>query len=234
MTIAQRLSGTRPGDPPGIINNPRIYEWLAHTHFLGTRGLIWARMARACGAGPGDRILDVGCGTGYFASRLAPQILPGGTVTGIDPSPPMLAYADKRSPAQCRFVFAGAEDLPFADGDFDVVVSSLAFHHIPDTLWPQAMSEIMRVLRPGGTVFIADFRPPRAPLWVRRALARTGAEHVLDDPRPRLRGLMTETGFMITGTGDYPRMHHLAGQKPRRSGRAPDLQRDHEDRHPTG
>ncbi|WP_115282123.1 class I SAM-dependent methyltransferase [Mycolicibacterium tokaiense] len=119
-------------------------------------------MARACGAGPGDRILDVGCGTGYFASRLAPQILPGGTVTGIDPSPPMLAYADKRSPAQCRFVFAGAEDLPFADGDFDVVVSSLAFHHIPDTLWPQAMSEIMRVLRPAALCSSPTSARPRS------------------------------------------------------------------------
>lgn len=214
MSIAQLLSGTKQGEPQGVIHNPRIYEFLANTQFLGARRHIWAQLAATSGAAPGDRVLDIGCGTGYFAAHLAPLVLPGGSVAGIDPSPSMTAYADAHSPEHCSFTVAGAEQLPFADSVFDLAVSSLAFHHIPHMLWPQSMVEIFRVLRPGGVLFLVDFRPPHAPLPVRRLLALTGAEHVLDDPRDRLRKLVIQTGFVITGAGEHLRMHHIAATKP--------------------
>lgn len=214
MSIAQRLSGTKPGEPQEVIHNPRIYEFLADIHFLGARRRIWTRLAAASGAAAGDQVVDIGCGTGYFASRVAPLVLPGGSVTGIDPSPNMTAYAEAHSPDQCSFMVASAEKLPFEDAVFDLAVSSLAFHHIPHMLWHQSMAEIFRVLRPGGALFLVDFRPPRAPLRIRRLLAMTGAEHVLDDPRPQLRKLITETGFDITGAGEHLRMHHIAATKP--------------------
>jgi ubiquinone/menaquinone biosynthesis C-methylase UbiE len=68
-----------------------------------------------------------------------------GAVVGIDPSHPMLDYASRRAPANCTFEAAGAEHLPFDDASFDLVVSSLAFHHFPVGRRPDAVREMFRV-----------------------------------------------------------------------------------------
>jgi ubiquinone/menaquinone biosynthesis C-methylase UbiE len=151
-------------DSGGLITHARGYELFAGVWFLGRRTRIWDRLVTSSGAGRGDRVLDVGCGTGYFARRIAPAVQPGGSVVGIDPSQPMVDYATEHGPPNCTFQVAGAEDLPFPDASFDLVVSSLAFHHFPADRRADAVREMFRVLRPGGRVFIADIRPPNGPV----------------------------------------------------------------------
>src|SRR5262249_15819610 len=148
----------------GVITHPRAYELFANAWFLGQRGRVFDRLVAASGAKPGDSVLDIGCGSGYFSRRIAPVVSPGGTVVGIDPSEPMLAYAGEHPPGNCTFQTAGAEDLPFSDASFDLIVSSLAFHHIPTEHRADAVREMFRVLRPGGRLFIADVRPPSIPI----------------------------------------------------------------------
>lgn len=99
------------------------------------------------GLKPSMNVLDVGCGTGLASGPLAEN---GFSVTGVDPSEPMLAYARKNHPTM-KVVAGRAEALPFKDRSFDALVSAQTFHHVERA---QAMREALRVLRPGGIIAI--------------------------------------------------------------------------------
>jgi ubiquinone/menaquinone biosynthesis C-methylase UbiE len=200
-------------DSGGVITHPRAYEVFASAWFLGQRGRVFDRLVAASGARPADKVLDIGCGTGYFARRIAPAVGPDGAVVGIDPSEPMVDYASRLAPAGCSFRVAGAENLPFGDTSFDLIVSSLAFHHIPAEHRGDAVREMFRVLRPGGRLFIADVRPPAIPIvktLIAAAIGHAMAHNILD----AVRELITETGFTITGRGDVPLLGYISAQRP--------------------
>lgn len=107
----------------------------------------------------GDRVLDVACGTGIVARRLAETVGADGNVTGIDITPPMLAVARARSEQEgldITWVEGAAEALPFPDESFDLVVSQAALMFFAD---PQkALAEMHRVLVPGGRVAVSVFQ----------------------------------------------------------------------------
>jgi ubiquinone/menaquinone biosynthesis C-methylase UbiE len=216
MGLAQRLLShhhERADGAGGEITRPRGYELFVNVMLLGQRARIWDGLVALSGARPGDRVLDVGCGTGYFARRISSAIEPGGTVVGIDPSPPMIAYASRHAPANCTFQGAGAERLPFEEASFDLVVSSLAVHHFPVDRRAEAVREMFRVLRPGGQVFIADFRPPGGPVLGRIVGAFT-AHAMADNNADEIRGLIRDSGFTVTATGDTTLMHHISARRP--------------------
>ncbi|MBF9131683.1 methyltransferase domain-containing protein [Plantactinospora sp. S1510] len=152
----------------GVLHHARGYEIVSMLAFGGFRRHTYDALVHASGAQPGDRVVDVGCGTGYLTRRAAVAVTHTGTVTGVDPSPQMLALARRHAPPTCTFTEAGGERLPVDDGTADRVVSCLAFHHIPPELRADAVREMHRVLRPGGRLLVADFRPPRA--WPARHL----------------------------------------------------------------
>ena len=116
------------------------------------------------GLAPGPlRVLDLGMGTGTLAVWLKQQ-RPELDVTGIDPDPEILAQARAKVRAagvEIGIVEAGADALPFADGAFDAVVSTLVFHHLTTPLKRRALAEVARVLRPGGELHIGDWGKPR-------------------------------------------------------------------------
>jgi len=94
--------------------------------------------------------LDVGCGTGAFTETIFRRAAPA-MIVGIDPSPALLEQAQRtlRAP-QAHFRVGTAIDLPFGDGEFDVVASALVIHFIQDR--PKAYREMLRVTRPGGII----------------------------------------------------------------------------------
>jgi len=216
MGLGQRLltHHHNHGDAGGLIRRARLYETVSNLAFLGRRRRVYDRLVAASGARTGDRVLDVGCGTGYLTRRAARAVRPGGHVTGVDPSPPVIRYATRKSPADCTFDIAGAEALPYPDATFDAVISSLAIHHIAVDQRPSAFAEMYRVLRPGGRLFLADFAPPRN----RLALHLVGAltSHAMShNPTSELVRLAADAGFRPTTSGDQsPFLHYIQSERP--------------------
>lgn len=141
----------------------------------------------------GERVLDVGCGTGVLLEGLSRGV-PGAALVGVDVSFGMLRVARERLGGEAELVQAGAEALPFADASFDVVASVSALHFFADPL--RALRGIARVLRPGGrlvlTDWCADFLGVRAlDLWLRMV----DAAHVRARRADECRRLVAEAGF---------------------------------------
>lgn len=122
------------------------------------RRQVLGKVAKGLGAIPNRpfaRSLEIGAGTGYFSlNLLRAGVLRQATCTDLSPGmlSTLKANASEHGLA-VKAVRADAEDLPFADGAFDLVLGHAVLHHIPDL--PQAMAEFARVLRPGGTILFA-------------------------------------------------------------------------------
>lgn len=103
---------------------------------------------------PGERLLDVGCGTGALLQPLSKRY-PDARLTGVDPVPEMLAVARSRLPLEVDLRGGWAERLPFENEQFDVVVSCNAFHYFQEPA--TTLREMKRILAPGGRLVITDW-----------------------------------------------------------------------------
>jgi len=112
-------------------------------------------------------ILDVGCGTGRLL-RAAAEMFPEARLEGVDVAAEMVRVAQANTPAGARINFrlAGAEALPFGDGLFDLVFSTMTFHHWADQR--AGIAEVARVLAPVGRWLLADFIASGVMKYVRR------------------------------------------------------------------
>lgn len=136
----------------------RGYRIFNAIFFAGRRVKLDRALARE--VRPGDRVLDIGCGPGEFASTLGATMGSGGSVVGIDPSDPMVEHATARhSDHNVHFETGVAQELPYADESFDMVTSTFVMHHIPEARRVDALAEMYRVLRPGGSLLLADMFP---------------------------------------------------------------------------
>jgi ubiquinone/menaquinone biosynthesis C-methylase UbiE len=107
--------------------------------------------------GPGQRVLDVGCGMGDDVLAIAQRVGPSGCVVGADMSEVMIKEARRRAPpgAPVTFQLADVRELPFPDQDFDGVRAERLLMHVPEV--QRAVAEMVRVTRPGGRVSVFDF-----------------------------------------------------------------------------
>ncbi len=110
----------------------------------------------ALAARPGERVIDIGCGPGFYVAELLEEVGAEGSVLGVDAAEAMLAVAAKRSEghANASFEMADATSLPATDGSFDAALSVQVMEYVADV--GDALGEIHRVLRPGGRVVIWD------------------------------------------------------------------------------
>jgi SAM-dependent methyltransferase len=113
----------------------------------------WApRVAAAANVSPGQRVLDVACGTGVLAREVAGRVAPSGSVVGLDLNPAMLEVAREKRP-DIAWRRGAAEALPFEDATFDAAVSQFGLMFFQDR--ERALREMLRVLRPGGRLAVA-------------------------------------------------------------------------------
>jgi ubiquinone/menaquinone biosynthesis C-methylase UbiE len=144
---------------------------------------------------PGDRVLDIGCGTGTFVTMLKRRY-PGIEVTGLDPDPKALARARhkaERAGLSVRFDQGFADSLEYSDATFDAVLSSFMFHHLEGGNREKTLREVRRVLKPGGSFYLLDFEvsPSGHGLF---NLFHSG-ERLRDNTESRILSLMADAGF---------------------------------------
>lgn len=147
----------------------RLFGTIADRYDLITRLLSFGldrgwkrRLVALAEIAPGDRVLDLACGTGDIAFEAAAR---GGRVTGLDVTPRMIALARaKRGGAGVTWVVGDMTDLPLRDGVVDVVTTGYGLRNVPDLA--ASLREICRVLRPGGVACSLDFDRPEA-AWLR-------------------------------------------------------------------
>ncbi len=165
-----------------------VYDWIWRGYVDRTLGVLeaWAALR------PGERVLDVGCGTGAFEAR---AVASGASneMVGVDLSARMLARAREKLAGHPQVAFrrADAHALPFDDGRFDVVVSASAFHYFADPA--RALAEIGRVLRPGGRLVVLDWCRD---FWTCRLLDRVLA---VVDPAYRRCLTLAEMQALVAG-----------------------------------
>jgi ubiquinone/menaquinone biosynthesis C-methylase UbiE len=144
---------TEAEDWTGVSEDAQLYE----NNYVPTLFGPWApRVADAAGISSGDRVLDVGCGTGVLAREAVGRIGSSGRVTGLDLNEGMLSVARLVGPG-IDWRQGDAGDLPFDDESFDVVVSQFALMYFPG--WPAALREMKRVLIPSGRLAEAVWAP---------------------------------------------------------------------------
>ena len=202
-----------------IVRWTRVYDLVANVLSLGHEDMLRQATVARAGVQPGQRILDIGCGTGSLTLAAARRTGPTGQVFGIDASPAMIEVAArKRAPASAQVSFRAGliERLEFPDQSFDLVLSSLMMHHLPAGLQQRGLLEIRRVLKPGGRVFIVDFTGG-APAGLHGIIARLTQPGAGTHAAPQnLAGLLAETGYVSVSSGPLgmPGMGFTTGQTP--------------------
>lgn len=163
MEMRKVSQGNKPERDPA-----EVYDEL----FVPALFAQWGpRVAEAAAIELGQRVLDVGCGTGVLARAAAERVGPQGFVVGLDPNAQMLAVA-RRKRSVVEWQLDRAEALPFDDASFDAVVSQFALMFIESK--STAITEMLRVLRPRGRLVMAVWDSlERAPGYL--ALTAEGA-----------------------------------------------------------
>ncbi len=166
----------------------------------------WRRRAADLAAlGPGSRALDVACGTGDLAAELAARVGGTGEITAVDFSERMLEIARQKFPS-VQFTAANALDLPFSDDEFDAATVGFGARNFSSL--PQGMSEMVRVVRPGGRVVVLEITTPQRPplsaffsLWFDRVVPMIG----------RAAGDPDAYGYLPSSVRRFPGPQELAG-----------------------
>ncbi|HSB01921.1 MAG TPA: methyltransferase domain-containing protein [Anaerolineales bacterium] len=140
-----------------VMNWGGFYDLVMWFLTLGNERTLRQRIAGLIHYQPGEKVLDVGCGTGSLALVAKEHVGDAGSVHGIDPAPRQIARARAKAARRglsADFRLGVIERLPFPDETFDLVQSTFAIDHVPADLQRQGLKEIARVLKPGGRLFI--------------------------------------------------------------------------------
>jgi ubiquinone/menaquinone biosynthesis C-methylase UbiE len=179
------------------------YDFFTSLLGLGMNRPNSRMIVEMAGIMPGDKILDIGCGTGNLTFTARKAVGASGVAYGIDASPEMIDVAQKKAKrlgSDTVFDLGLIEKMPYPDEAFDVAISRLVIHHLPDDLKRQGLAEISRVLKPGGRVFLADFNPPANPILAHVTMAMVG-HGMMQTNMLALPGMLAQAGFVEVASG---------------------------------
>jgi ubiquinone/menaquinone biosynthesis C-methylase UbiE len=155
------------------------------------------RLVHEARIGPGCEVLDLGCGTGTL-TLLVKHLHAEAKVHGLDGDPKALAIARRkaeRAQAEIALDHGLSYELPYPDGSFDRVLSSLLFHHLDRDAKTRTLDEVRRVLKSGGAVHIVDFGKPSTSLGASLARLICRGDHLRDNLEGRMVELLQDAGF---------------------------------------
>jgi ubiquinone/menaquinone biosynthesis C-methylase UbiE len=185
-----------------VLRWAHLYDLFGNIVTLGRAAAMREQTVDLAGLRAGERVLEVGCGTGEVAQRARLRVGPDGDVSGIDPSAQMIEVARRkasRAGLQVDYRIGAIEALPYRDASFDVVLSSLMMHHLPDDLKSAGLAEVRRVLKPGGRLLIVDFKRPRR--WLSQLAMRVVLHGHLGRGFEHLPTVVAEAGFVDVTNG---------------------------------
>jgi ubiquinone/menaquinone biosynthesis C-methylase UbiE len=179
------------------------YDWLLPLYdpvlrWVMREDIFKRRLVEAARIGPGQRVLDLGCGTATL-TLLAKRLHPAAELVGLDGDPKVLEIARRkvgRAGLEIRLDEGLCTALPYPEAHFDRVLSCLVLHHLTREEKERTLAEVRRVLRPGGSLHVVDFGPPRS-AWG-RALVRVfhHGDRLGDNLAGFLPDLFREAGFI--------------------------------------
>jgi demethylmenaquinone methyltransferase/2-methoxy-6-polyprenyl-1,4-benzoquinol methylase len=187
----------------------RVYDLMNSVMTAGLHHRWRERAADLAALRPGDRALDVASGTGDLAVELARRVGPAGTVVGSDFSEAMLERARQKSSA-VTWEWANALDLPYPDDRFDAATVGFGARNFSDL--DRGLSELARVVRPGGRVVILEITTPQRPplstffsIWFDRIVPALG----------RLAGDPDAYAYLPSSVKRFPGPEELAARMAR-------------------
>jgi ubiquinone/menaquinone biosynthesis C-methylase UbiE len=209
-----RSNGSQAAKPHAGIRWPRAYDLLMLLLTRGRRGRYYGAVLDRAGIAPGDRVLDIGCGTGTLAIQAARRVSLAGSVAGLDVSKQMIGTArrkGRRAGVDVSFHHGDATALPFDDGSFDRVTLTTSLHMVPSSRRQQCLAEAHRVLAPGGVLLVVDYAGARDE---RRGWVAKHGRHGEFELHAYHTDL-AEIGFVAVEGGplDWLSLHYLRGSK---------------------
>jgi demethylmenaquinone methyltransferase/2-methoxy-6-polyprenyl-1,4-benzoquinol methylase/phosphoethanolamine N-methyltransferase len=179
-----------------VIRWARFYDVAVQLISLGRETALREQTVAIAKIHPGERVLDIGCGTGTLAIAVA-RAVPGAEIRGLDPAPSMVERARHKAAVanvDVEFDVGVIERMDIEDDSVDVVLSSLMLHHLPGTLRQEGLREVHRVLKPGGRLVAVDFFG-RIPLMHHLASVFRGRHSHSQDQGSGLVSQLRELGF---------------------------------------
>jgi ubiquinone/menaquinone biosynthesis C-methylase UbiE len=183
-----------------IVHWAARYDVLVWLIALGRPQRLYQKLLAPARLHAGESVLDVGCGTGSLALVAKQQVGDHGEVVGLDASPNMIRRAKMkadRAGINMRFADGYAQELPFPDARFDVVVNTLMLHHLPREDCKLVVREMHRVLKPGGRLLTVDLVPSGQKRGIVARLHRRGSGV---SPRA-IEELVHDAGFSVRDSG---------------------------------
>lgn len=189
---------------------PRLYDFLLFLVTRGREGRYREQLLDLAAVRAGERVLDIGCGTGTTAIAAARRVGSNGAVAGVDVSEEMIAAARRKAGGAIDFQVSDALALPFPDATFDAIFLTTVLHVVPPSERAAVLREASRVLRNGGRLLLVDYGGHERHGW----MAKHHAHRTFD--LEAIRPLLAQAQLVETDAGalTWLSLRYLLVQKP--------------------